>query len=58
MNATKYYVSACRLVVQANPDDRATWLDIYRLLPMLRNSLSCTVCEHLLCEPFTPEVGY
>ena len=26
------------------------------MLPVLRNSLSCTVCEGLLTEPYTPEV--
>jgi len=55
MNATKYYVAACRLVIQANPDSLESWQDIYRVLPMLRNSLSCTVCERLLSEPYTPE---
>jgi len=55
MNATDYYVSACRLVVQANPDNQETWQDLYRVLPMLRNSLSCTVCERILVEPYTPE---
>ena len=29
--------------------------DLYRTLPILRNSLSCTVCESLLVEPYTPE---
>lgn len=30
--------------------------DLCRTLPILRNSLSCTVCEGLLVEPYTPEV--
>jgi len=55
MNATNYYVAACRLVIQANPDILESWQDIYQVLPMLRNSLSCTVCERLLSEPYTPE---
>ena len=25
MNATKYYVAACRLVIQANPDSLESW---------------------------------
>ena len=29
--------------------------DLCRTLPILRNSLSCTVCESLLVEPYTPE---
>jgi len=55
MNATNYYVSTTRLVMQADPDNPSTWQDLYRMLPTLRNSLSCTVCEHLLIEPYTPE---
>ena len=29
--------------------------DLYRTLPILRNSLSCTVCSSLLVEPHSPE---
>ena len=32
--------------------------DLCRTLPILRNSLSCTVCEGLLVEPYTPEVTF
>jgi len=55
MNATKYYVSTTRLVMGCDPYSPGTWQDLYTLLPTLRNSLSCTVCEHLLNEPYTPE---
>ena len=55
MNATKYYVSTTRLVLQGNPDSTSTMQDLSRMLPTLRNSLSCTVCESLLVEPYTPE---
>lgn len=54
MNATSLYVSTCRLVLQANPDDPGCWTDLYRLIPYLRQSLSCTVCGNLLIEPYTP----
>lgn len=54
MNATSLYVSTCRLVMQANPDDPGCWTDLYRLIPYLRQSLSCTVCGNLLIEPYTP----
>ena len=50
MNATNYYVSTARVVLQGE-----TWQDLYRTLPILRNSLSCTVCSSLLVEPHTPE---
>jgi len=55
MNATNYYVSTTRLVLQADPDCPSSWQDLYTALPILRNSLSCTVCQNLLSEPYTPE---
>ncbi|XP_012214890.1 E3 ubiquitin-protein ligase MSL2 isoform X1 [Linepithema humile] len=54
MNATSLYVSTCRLVLQADAEDPNSWTDLYRLVPYLRQSLSCTVCSNLLIEPHTP----
>lgn len=54
MNATSLYVSTCRLVLQADVDDPSSWTDLYRLVPYLRQSLSCSVCSNLLIEPHTP----
>lgn len=54
MNATSLYVSTCRLVLHADIEDSSTWTDLYRLVPYLRQSLSCTVCGNLLIEPHTP----
>ncbi|XP_058789947.1 uncharacterized protein LOC131663512 [Phymastichus coffea] len=54
MNATSLYVSTCRLILQADSDDPNSWIDLYRLVPYLRQSLSCTVCSNLLIEPHTP----
>ncbi|XP_076667676.1 male-specific lethal 2 isoform X2 [Andrena cerasifolii] len=54
MNATSLYVSTCRLVLQADVEDPNSWTDLYRLVPYLRQSLSCTVCSNLLIEPHTP----
>uniref|UniRef100_A0A1B6KIA3 E3 ubiquitin-protein ligase MSL2 n=1 Tax=Graphocephala atropunctata TaxID=36148 RepID=A0A1B6KIA3_9HEMI len=54
MNATSLYVSTCRLILQANAEDSASWTDLFRLVPYLRQSLSCTVCGNLLIEPYTP----
>ena len=55
MNATSLYVSTCRLVIQANTEEQSSWNDLYRLLPYLRQALSCTVCDKLLVEPYSPE---
>ncbi|XP_041975628.1 E3 ubiquitin-protein ligase MSL2 [Aricia agestis] len=54
MNATSLYVSTCRLIVLADPTDKSSWTDLFRLVPYLRQSLSCTVCGNLLKEPYTP----
>ncbi|XP_014208217.1 E3 ubiquitin-protein ligase MSL2 [Copidosoma floridanum] len=54
MNATSLYVSTCRLILQAEAEDPNSWTDLYRLVPYLRQSLSCTVCSSLLIEPHTP----
>lgn len=55
MNATSLYVSTCRLVLQADLEDPNSWTDLYRLVPYLRQSLSCSVCSNLLIEPHTPK---
>lgn len=54
MNASSLYVSTCRLIIQSDLDDQSSWCDLYRLVPYLRQSLSCTVCENLLIDPQTP----
>ncbi|KAI5635609.1 zinc RING finger of MSL2 domain-containing protein [Phthorimaea operculella] len=54
MNATSLYVSTCRLIILADAADRSSWIDLFRLVPYLRQSLSCTVCGNLLKEPYTP----
>ncbi|KAL4712722.1 hypothetical protein ACJJTC_008019 [Scirpophaga incertulas] len=54
MNATSLYVSTCRLIVLADATDKSSWTDLFRLVPYLRQSLSCTVCGNLLQEPYTP----
>lgn len=54
MNATSLYVSTCRMVMQAEPEKRETWSELYKLLPYLRQSLSCSVCFNLLSDPYSP----
>lgn len=58
MNATSLLVSTTRLVLQAEASgtaDSGNLSDLYRLVPYLRQSLSCTVCGSLLIEPYTPQ---
>lgn len=54
MNALSLYVSTTKLALQSNLDDPGYLTDLCRLMPYLRQSLSCTVCGNLLIEPFTP----
>lgn len=54
MNAISLYVSASRLLFQSDTDN-PNYSDLYRLVPYLRQSLSCTVCANLLIEPYSPQ---
>lgn len=56
MNAISLYVSASRLLIQQSDCESANYSDLYRLVPYLRQSLSCTVCANLLVEPYSPEI--
>lgn len=56
MNAVSLYVSASRLLFNQSDSNNANYSDLYRLVPYLRQSLSCTVCANLLVEPYSPEV--
>ncbi|XP_013175928.1 PREDICTED: E3 ubiquitin-protein ligase MSL2 isoform X2 [Papilio xuthus] len=55
MNAGSLYVSTCRLIILADAADKSSWTDLFRLVPYLRQSLSCTVCGNLLVEPCSPK---
>lgn len=55
MNATSLFVSASRLLLQLETEN-PNYSDLYRLVPYLRQSLSCTVCANLLVEPYSPQV--
>lgn len=55
MNAISLYVSASRLLFNQSDTENPNYSDLYRLVPYLRQSLSCTVCANLLVEPYTAE---
>ncbi|XP_055375850.1 E3 ubiquitin-protein ligase MSL2 isoform X2 [Condylostylus longicornis] len=58
MNATSLYVTTSRLVFQSEYGSTdQNWTDLYRLVPYLRQSLSCLVCGKLLTEPQKPSDG-
>ncbi|KAL3846457.1 hypothetical protein ACJMK2_017445 [Sinanodonta woodiana] len=54
MNAMKFYTSTCRYVMQADPNNRSTWNDLYRCIPILKQSLLCYVCGNILMNPMGP----
>ncbi|GJQ67024.1 putative zinc ion binding protein [Trypoxylus dichotomus] len=54
MNSTNLYVTTTQIILKCDPNNPATWQDLYRLVPYLRNSLTCVVCGNLLVEPMTP----
>ncbi|KAJ6648154.1 E3 ubiquitin-protein ligase MSL2 [Pseudolycoriella hygida] len=54
MNPTSLYVSTSQIVFQHESGDQ-NLSDLYRLIPYLRQALSCTVCGSLLIDPHTPK---
>lgn len=54
VNATTLYVSACRSVLQCDPQDPQALAELYKLLPFFRQSLSCLACGNLLQDPIAP----
>ncbi|XP_007885556.2 E3 ubiquitin-protein ligase MSL2 [Callorhinchus milii] len=54
VNATSLYVSTCRYIMQCEPQEPGSFSDLYKLLPYLRQSLSCCVCGNLLKDPIAP----
>ncbi|XP_064639556.1 uncharacterized protein LOC135495070 [Lineus longissimus] len=54
MNAVSLYLSTCRYIMQASPENPYSWGDLYKYLPYLRQALSCCVCTHILHIPMGP----
>lgn len=55
MHATDFYASTCRCVMQSDPNDPQTLMELRRLLPCLRQALGCYVCFNLLKDPMGPD---
>ncbi|KAJ8274402.1 hypothetical protein COCON_G00090270 [Conger conger] len=54
VDATALYVSACRSVLQCDPQDPQSLAELFKLLPFFKLSLSCLVCGNLLNDPMAP----
>ncbi|XP_020909522.1 uncharacterized protein LOC110247438 [Exaiptasia diaphana] len=52
MNATILYVEACKCMLSISDDSPNSWMELFQLLPKLRQALSCRVCRGLLVDPF------
>ncbi|XP_051556651.1 E3 ubiquitin-protein ligase MSL2-like [Myxocyprinus asiaticus] len=55
VNATALYVSACRSLLQCDPQDPETYGGLFNVLPFFRDSLSCLACGNLLQDPIAPK---
>ncbi|XP_051984096.1 E3 ubiquitin-protein ligase MSL2-like [Xyrauchen texanus] len=55
VNATALYVSACRSLLQCDPQDLETYGALFNVLPFFRDSLSCLACGNLLLDPISPK---
>ena len=53
MNALSLYVTACRMVFQADVNNAGACSDINRLILYLRQALTCIVCGQLLKVPMS-----
>ncbi|ESP00254.1 hypothetical protein LOTGIDRAFT_141106, partial [Lottia gigantea] len=54
MTALNLYVSTCRYVLKADPNDQSTWSELYRFIPYLRQIFACSVCGKILQNPKCP----
>ncbi|CAL1527867.1 unnamed protein product [Lymnaea stagnalis] len=57
MDAYNFYLSTLRYIMNAKSNDKATWCDIFKYLPCLRQMLSCCVCGSILLRPHGPTHG-
>lgn len=55
VNATSLYVSACRSLLQCDPQDPETYGGLFNVLNFFRDSLSCLACGNLLQDPIAPK---
>ena len=54
MSAINLYITTCRYVIQSNPQDPESWVELYKYLPYLRQALSCCVCTQVFHCPMGP----
>ena len=57
MNSISLYVTTNQIILNSDPENPNTWQDLYRLIPYLRNSVTCVVCGNLLVDPMTPSAA-
>ncbi|KAL3204100.1 hypothetical protein MRX96_001083 [Rhipicephalus microplus] len=53
MNSLKLYSELFRKVFESDLEDHGAWADIYRLLSLLMQALTCSVCGNVLVVPMT-----
>lgn len=55
MNAFMLYTKTYHKIINADPDVKESYVDLFRLVPQLNQLLSCTVCSQLLLIPYSPK---
>lgn len=52
-NCTNLYLQVCQTFLTSDPDKVSSYEDLYRLLPWLRQSLTCCVCADVAVKPMS-----
>uniref|UniRef100_F7A9A0 E3 ubiquitin-protein ligase MSL2 n=1 Tax=Ciona intestinalis TaxID=7719 RepID=F7A9A0_CIOIN len=52
-NCTNLYLQVCQTFLTCKYDDPSTFEDLYKLLPWLRQSLTCCVCSKVVVDPMS-----
>ncbi|XP_050389213.1 E3 ubiquitin-protein ligase MSL2 [Patella vulgata] len=54
MTALNLYLSTCRYVMKADPNNRSSWSELYKYIPYMRQIFACCVCGKILHKPKCP----
>uniref|UniRef100_H2ZHN8 E3 ubiquitin-protein ligase Msl2 zinc RING finger domain-containing protein n=1 Tax=Ciona savignyi TaxID=51511 RepID=H2ZHN8_CIOSA len=52
-NCTNLYLQVCQTFLTCQYDDPSSFEDLYKLLPWLRQSLTCCVCSKVVVDPMS-----
>ncbi|XP_076806970.1 E3 ubiquitin-protein ligase MSL2-like [Clavelina lepadiformis] len=52
-NCTNLYLQVCQTFLTCNYKDPSTFEELYKLLPWLRQSLTCCICSNVVTNPMS-----